>query len=657
MGNVKALPVAEDVVILGEPIGGGTLRGSYKYSHLGEIEEGNSDYVWTADGAVISNTADIRVAPEDDGKELLFTVTPRDQNGAEGAAAKSAAKKVYLGFQRITDEENTNSFMKQHGNFSFYTPEPSDRIFVSTGGAFSLLDGMTQNTYVRGQKEFGATVPEAIKGYLQNNPAMVLYSTERDFSALVPLGNRTQLLAWGSNIPQNIDLSKLRDIKSVYANGNAFAFIYNNMNGDNQWIGAIGNAASGSTIPADIHLKLVTDPPVAIYSTYSAFAVLTTKGKVYAWGNANEGGVINADAQAYLNTMTVSRIITNMSAFCAIDDTGGMIVPWGNAANGGNIPAAQLNAILNQGGVKSVIAARAAFCAITQGRAIAVCWGNATQGGAFNNAAAEQLAARGNIVMCKAATWAFTIISSAGQVGAWGVANSGGTVPPSRTSEHEVLTYVDSSTSLVEGEIKDYFESRLAQITGVDVVAQDQKSILAKAADDFSTSVQRVTHRLPVGDGVVSVFGNDSSFFCMAQDEDQYTNNLWVWGQANGGGAMPVDVRQALMASRIRAVYCTNGAYGVICSQGSTEGTVLVWGASLAQSDAGEIPKTPPEIAQLLGKGIIELYSIKRSPPVSPTSARVDPSFAARHISGSYVLWGGNVDNQVFTPQDHESFK
>jgi len=657
--EVRAAPVAEAVEIIGEPQVGGTLNGSYRYRNVPENPEGQSHYQWVVEGRVVNETIAVNVISAYAGKEITFTVTPVAQSGEIGAPVSSVAKIAVTGFQNITDEENEACFMKQHGNFSFYVPEPPDRIFVSTGGAFSLIDAPTKSVHVRGQVDYGAVVPDAIKSYLANNPATVLYSTERDFGALVPVAAsfRNQLLLWGGNIPANLDLAKLRNINSVYANGTAFAYIYNQMNADNHWIGAIGNAANGGVVPDSIHLKLVTDPPHAIYSTFEAFAVLTRSGKVYAWGNAASGGLINADAQAYLDRIKVKRIIANMSAFCAIDDADYQIVPWGNAANGGTIPADRLDTILRENGVKNIIANRAAFCAITKGRSMAVSWGNAAQGGDMGPGAAG-LAARGGIVLCRVATWAFCMVNALGQAEAWGVANSGGTIPATKANEHDPQVIENNQVQparvedLLGRSVKDSIETYFKSKLGFNF-AKGQEAAADEWAVNFASGVKSVSSRIVIGDGLVTAFGNDSSFFLMAQDEDLFTNQLWVWGQANGGGAMSADIRQALMASQIRAVYCTNGAYGLIVSQGNTHGVVLVWGATLAQEDAGEIPAVPPEVGEMLrGGGVIEMYSIKRAPPVNPTPVRVDPSFAARHISGAYVLWGGNVDNHVFHPSE-----
>jgi len=652
-----ALPTASDVIILGEAVVGGTLKGSYLYDNEVENPEGGSSYTWTVDSNVVSTAIELRVIEDYVGKEIIFTVTPVAQAGEIGQPVSSDPKFVEVGFQHISDEENANSFMKQHGNFSFYTPEPSDRIFVSTGGAFSLIDGGTRNVYVRGQADYGAVVPESIKTYLVNNPASVLYSTERDFAALVPHGRTNQLLVWGKNMPVNQDLTKWRNIRAVYSNRGAFAYIYKELYSDNKWIGAIGNANFGGNVPDHIHLKLVNDPPRAVYATLDAFAVLTEKGRIYAWGNAASGGSISSSAQALLDGMSTRRIISNASAFCAIDDSGSFAT-WGDADTGGTIPADRLENILDDGGVKSIVAAHSAFCAITNGRGKAVSWGGPDRGGDMN-AGSAQLAARGNIVMCKAITFAFCLVNASGQADAWGYAAWGGTLPPSGSRTADVETGesteigVQMASAGVKDAIRDIFLTKMSK-AGVDT---DDDPSVQRAAQHLSSAMDRVSNKIIIEDGYVSIYGNDASFFLVAQDEDGFSNQILVWGQANGGGSMREDTRQALMASQITSVYCTNGAYGVIAKQGRTEGVVTVWGATLADLDAGEIPTTPPEIAQKLSKGIVELYSIKRMPAPFPQPVRppIDPSFAARHTDGSYVLWGGNVDNQVFVPPEHES--
>lgn len=649
-GNVKIQPTIKDVKIIGAPVVGGTLYGDFKDTSVAEdpVDPDKSFYTWRVGGAVESDKRTLYVKESYVGKQIVFQVKPVSQNSDHGIDYYSEPVFVEAGFQNISDEENENSFMKQQGNFSFYTPEPSDRIFVSTGGAFSLMDASTESIHVKGQNGYGLPVPENVKTYLINNPATTLFSTERDFGALVQITDSTnQLIVWGNNIPSSTDFTRFRNIKSVYANGSAFAFIYDKITSDNHWIGAIGNTSSGATIPDSIHTALVNDPPKAIYAAYEAFAVLTSTGKVYAWGKSSAGGTIDTNTAALLKSMKVTRIVAAMEAFCAIDEKG-EIATWGSQ-NGGTIPSSTLETILVDGGVKSVIANRHAFVAITKNNAKAVAWGNSAQGGTINTTGAQSLAVRGNIVLCRAATFAFTIINAKGQAESWGVANSGGTIPGSRTETDDVVDMGPLLTSTVKSEIEQWFLKRLEK-TGVDT--RDEKSV-DLAATVFARSQKRVLSYIVATDGKATVYGNDASFFMLAQDDEGITTGLWVWGSTTQGGAMSDSIKQTLAASLIQGVYCTNGAYGLVVTQGRTEGVVVVWGATLAAGDAGEIPTTPAEIPKLLSSGVVELYSIKRAPPSSPAGTKVDPSFAARHESGVYVLWGGNVTNQVFDPSQH----
>ncbi|MBV4476854.1 RCC1 domain-containing protein [Pseudomonas botevensis] len=613
--NTRAEPVARNVIIIGETLTGGVVRGSYKYENADENPEGTSLYQWYLDDSPITGPAgtavDLRIKEEYSGRSVVFAVTPVASTGETGKEVRSDAKKVSSDFQGISHGENESSFLKQVGNFSVHIPEPSDRVLVSTGGVFALLDPVTQQSYIHGQSGWGFPVPSDIINFLKNNPATRFFSTERDFGALVNNGPGNQLLVWGTNIPATHSV-KLTDIKSVYSNRVCFAFIYKEGAPGSDRIGAIGLKGSGDVIPDLIQRALWFDEPVAIHATENAFAVRTVNGKVYAWGNAANGGTIDAQAQSYLDNMFVERIVAAAAAFCAIGRNG-EIVTWGVGPNGGAIPAAKLESILNDGGVISVTAATTAFCAITRDRRKAVSWGLAGEGGTMSESA-SLIAVRGGVVICKATRWAFCIITERGEAEAWGAPQYGG-------------------ASLTQA-VRDEIEAAV-------------KDTQPRPAD----SKGHVGSRAITVPGVLSLYSNDVSYFLLSQHEDGRTRAVVVWGAKEHGGEMSSGVRQSLMASMIIGVYCTNGAYGVVGAQGPVYGAVMVWGATLAMEDAGEIP---PELAQYLRSDVVELYSIKRypfyqaPPPIPP---RPDPSFAARRRDGSYVLWGGNVDNQYYKPE------
>lgn len=630
-GNRETSPIAYDLEIIGDVFVTATVRGIYSYDRNGGGAEGISRFYWHLNGVrlVEEGQLDFKVRADDAGKFLQFSVVPVTSEGDQGEEVFSAHYEVRAGFQGISDEENEWCFLKQRGNFSFHIPEPADRLFVSTGGVFALLEPSSGNVHLEGQSGWGLPVPTEILNYLKNNRAIKLFSSEFSFSALVNLGSTNQLLCWGGTIPAQLPL--LQGIKSVYSTRSAFAFIYDNPQPGANSIGALGPAGHlVSAVPLDIQQALWFDPPEAIYAADNAFAVRTRGGRVYAWGLPENGGSIPPNVRAQLNTMFITKIVATAVSFCAISDDGEIAV-WGHATGGGTIPAASLERILDDGGVQSVIAATTAFCAITKNRRKAVSWGRTGEGGDMSSSAAV-LAARGNIVICKAARWAFLMANSSGQAEAWGASRYGG-APLSVQIKKELLA------SFGDGHPVPGYPQRRSE----HVIARQRRT-------NVSSSVS-------IDDGNISVYSNDVSFLVLGRHADGRTSSIVVTGLNTHGGTMSAALRQVLMASLIRDVYCTNGAYGVITSAGGTEGAVLVWGATLAMEDAGEIPS---ELAQYLRSGVTELYSIKRfpyvqvPPPPPPIPPRQDPSFAARRVDGTYVLWGGNVRNQYFDPRAKE---
>ncbi|MBT2372941.1 hypothetical protein [Pseudomonas fluorescens] len=382
MSATLSTPVATNVTIVGEVVPGGTVRGSYFYN--GAQPEGGSIYRWYVDGEnfLISLTLDFSVTLGMAGRKLRFSVTPISSEGEAGIETFSPEMPISDGYQNITEEENRNSFMSQRGHHKHHTPDPKDRMCIASNGALSLISGETQSVHVRGRAGSAGEPPQEIRQYLRNNPATRMFSTELDFGALVPvLGSTKRLLLWGANmanIPPQLDLNNIR---SVYSNRTAVAFIYDNPAPGKNTIGAFGNAANGGVVPTEIQTKLLFDSPKAIYATENAFAVLTNRGSVYAWGSPTSGGQISLAAENYLRNLKVERIIASASAFCAIgpeainDPDIKHVVTWGDPSGGGSISAQDITYILDQDGVDQVVANRNAFCAITKLRKRAISWG------------------------------------------------------------------------------------------------------------------------------------------------------------------------------------------------------------------------------------------------------------------------------------------
>lgn len=628
----KAVPTASGVTILGEPIAGGTIEGSYIYQNADENPEGTSSYRWYdggVEGSIVATTINLTLIPEHAGMVLTFSVIPVSLSGESGEETFSAPKAVAPpSFQRITDEESEHSFMKQRGNFAFHKVGPKDRVFTSTGGAFALKSRTTQNVLVRGPDAFGGTVPPALAGYLLNNPAITMFSTINCFGALVPVGSGTQLLVWGPGTPAT--LPNLQDIEAVYSNASSFAFIYKNPKPGENTIDAVGTAATGGVVPIEIQNKLFFDKPKAIYSTVDAFAVLTENGKIYAWGGAANGGVIPPDVKNTLDYMTVQRVVASKTAFCAIDQDG-YLAGWG--ANG-IIPAATLDKIYSDGGAGSVIASESAFCAITRTRRTAATWGLASAGGTMSEVAAS-LAARGNIVLCSASPWAVCFVNASGQAAAWGSAGYGGDPIPTAASASDSALPQNAQDLLDQGDTKQQIE-KLFQASPV-------ASRSGKGRGP-ANSLKRVTSTVQTADGGdVELIRNDASFVLVSRDGNGRTKNVLSWGLAASGGTIPADVKQILLASHIRKVYCSNGAYAALLDQGNVEGAVLTWGR--ATTDGGTVP---PALQSALTSGVVEIYAIQSMP--APSTAATKSAFAARKANNSYVTWGAYVTQEEFIP-------
>jgi hypothetical protein len=624
--SVKAIPTVKQVAIIGEPLIGGTVSGSYLYENPDENPEGASFFRWYnggATGTVIATSINLTLLPVHAGMKLSFSVTPVAATDETGVESFSAPMEVMRdGFQSISDEESENSFLKQRGQFAFHANGPKDGVFTSTAGAFALKNRLTQNVSVIGTQNFGGVVPPELVTYLQNNPAVTMFTTQNSFGALVPIGpigDHNQLLVWGPGMPTA--LPNLQDIKSVFSNGSSLAFIYKNPQPGENTIGAVGTAATGGEVHAWIQNKLMFDRPKAIYATIDAFAVLTGNGCVYAWGNPANGGAIPLDIQTQLNSMKVDRIVASRTAFCAMTAFGDVIA-WGL---NGVIPAATLEKIYDDDGALNVIANDSAFVVITKGRRKAATWGLAAHGGTMSEAAAS-LAARGNLVLCTAAPWAMCFINENGQAAAWGSAGHGGGAIPVQSADEEASNLPLNAEELLEqGDIE-------TQIEAIFSGARFSRSLQSRVSSSITL----------LGGEVVELMRNDASFVLLNRHPDGRTKSLISWGAAATGGSIPSDVRQTLMASRIRKIYCSNGAYAALVDQGATEGVVVTWGRS--SQDGGAIPAA---LRDALSSGVIEIYTIQATP--TPTTA-VPAAFAARKTNNTYVTWGAHVKQEEFNP-------
>ncbi|NCE90365.1 hypothetical protein [Pseudomonas sp. L13] len=656
--STVSVPIATNVTIIGENMPGGTIRGSYKYSATGgEFEEGRSLCRWYVGEHPGPHTEDfdLPIMQGMIGEEVRFAVTPVSASGVIGHEVYSQVKTIVSGYQNISEEESNSSFIKQYGAFSLYRNEPNDRIVNSTSGAFAWMSGSTQSVFVKGRADSGGTPPVEIEQYLKNNPATRMFSTARDFAALVPVvGSANQLLLWGQNIgpiPHDLDLS---NIKYVYCNEAAIVWIYDNPPLGKNRIGAFGSVAHGGAVPDEIQRLLLHDQPVAIYSTAAAFAVRTEAGAVFAWGSPAAGGTFDQAKRKELDAIKTTRIVCSAGAFCAIGPTragssdADTVVSWGPANSGGAMSSKNIADIRSNGGANHVVANRDSFVVITHESAIATSWGG-PYGGVMNKDA-EDLAARGDIVMCAGTPYAFCMVNRGGRIAAWGVNGMGGNTPTSEGDGalEETFTVVDAGEVLEASDVKERVRALFEKLQ-VNSVDEDPSgtSGIECACRSVGKKRSSLTHFVTQM-GEVTLSTNDASFFMSSKGSGGITTELITWGHAGYGGQIPSPTRQVLMASQITDVYCTNGAYAMITNQGGVTGAVVAFGATNAQQEAGQIPVM---LQPHLRTEIKELYSIQQMPPYNPNVGR-QGAFSARVGNGTWVTWGAPllVPNEHFDP-------
>lgn len=650
------MPAATNLAVVGELVPGGSVRASFLYwPGETEAEEMGTTCRWFIDETPYAETAklDFSITYDFAGKTLRFSVIPRSSQGEVGKEAISQIYRIGLGYQNISDEESECSFLKQRGNFAIYSNEPSDRIFISNGGAYSVMDGSSQSVIVKGNGSYAGTPAPEIIQYLQNNPATRIYSTEKDFAALVPvLGSTTRLMLWGSNIgalPPELDLNNIR---FVYSNLQAFAWIYDSPPPGWNTIGAFGAAASGGVVPDEIQRALLFDKPKAIYAAPYSFTVLTEAGRVYSWGNRDNGGFISATVRTQLDRIHVEKIISSGGAFCAVgperfaDPNLKTFVTWGSTQTGGIANPTDIEAILDDDGVDLVVASRNAFCALTKRRRKAVSWGGA-EGGVMS-AAARELSARGGIVMCKASAYAFCMANRFGNFEAWGRVEMGGSTPSlGKQTEEEVENAEDVLNASGE---KPRIEAMFKRMNVDEWYQESLRNTGSRCVcDELGNRNNRLDQIVTVS-GVITIHSNDTSFFLRSQHPDGRTDALITWGNSSFGGSIPEGTRQVLMASKITNVQCSNGSYGIISTQGEVQGAVNAFGGSSAQNEAGQVPE---DLKPYLESGVQELYSIKQMPPFTPSIYRLSSGLVARRENGSYVVWGARnlVVNEVILPK------
>jgi hypothetical protein len=310
----------------------------------------------------------------------------------------------------------------------------------------------------------------------------------------------------------------------LYVITNSFVFIRNNSNN-------IIYGSWGATNTGDTTLPSIPDitSNTRIYTTNTAFALLTSNGSVVTWGNTSNGG--NSSSVSDSLTSGVVAIYSTNTAFAALKSDGS-VVTWGNTSNGGNSSSVSTSLT----GVEVIYSTTTAFAALKSGGSV-VTWG--ADGG--NSSSVSGLLT--GVVAIYSTNTAFAALKSNGSVVTWGNTSNGG----NSSSVSGLLTGVEViySTTTAFAALK----TNGSVVTWGDTInGGDSSSVF-----DSLTS------------GVVAIYSTNTAFAALKSD-----GSVVTWG-TDGGNSSSVS---GSLTSGVVAIYSSSNRFVAVKSDGS----IVTWG-------------------------------------------------------------------------------
>lgn len=191
----------------------------------------------------------------------------------------------------------------------------------------------------------------------------------------------------------------------IFSNRTSFAVLLNT--GKIFCWGDQDNGGNTPIIPEERRVR-------SVIANDSAFAAILDDGSVQCWGNPNCGGLIASK----LKGKEVDFIVPASYAFAAVFKDG-TLACWGDPALGGELPTT----FPQNKGINSITANIGSFAALFKDGSIQ-CWGDKTAGGAT-----PSLDNRKKILSIIGSGYAFTALFEGGSLLSWGDQTSGGTTP------------------------------------------------------------------------------------------------------------------------------------------------------------------------------------------------------------------------------------
>jgi alpha-tubulin suppressor-like RCC1 family protein len=355
----------------------------------------------------------------------------------------------YNDIYTISNRLNTSENQYEKGGTVYVWGNPYAGGAVTVGGLPGKIAGLSNVKYIYSTIDsyaalledgsvyvWGSPVQCGSQGflYLNNSKITNVKTIRTTFGAFAAILNNGDVITWGDvslgGNPYNFQSSSgysspllIPDINAnkIYSTSGAFAMISTNGN-----VYTWGNTALGGTddgnfyqIPGLTNIKSIT-------ANYSAFAGLLNDGTVYVWGVLNAGGAnsISGLTSGVISDLNnVKAIYSTVSAFSALKNDGSVFI-WGNPLSGGSIDGVNSYINLSVSNVTNIYNTGSAFAAQIDNQVYI--WGHPASGGNINYSAVYSPSYILDIKNVCATNQAFAGLTTSNQIYVWGSPGDGG---------------------------------------------------------------------------------------------------------------------------------------------------------------------------------------------------------------------------------------
>lgn len=312
-----------------------------------------------------------------------------------------------------------------------------------------------------------------------------------------------------------------------------------------------------------------TDISKNIVGTQFAFATIDISGRVWAWGDTNNGGAgtnsHTAGTPVGLENIKIVELYSTIAAFAARDSSGNMWI-WGNSTYGGSSVAKTAEKLITTAPITTIIGNSLSFAALdVSGKVWNVNFGALTTSSNNTNGMSGE-----TIIKLYSCSRGFAALSSTGNVWIWG------DIDGSSGISNVLSAYMPTNLPNTIINIIPAFYAFAALTSDNRVWAWGNTQYGGRGSSTSDAGQLPETN-------IKDVYATGFSFAAIKMNED--ISKSTVWGDGFQGGAMtavnpPV---QPLPLTNIKYVTSTVGAFATL----DISGRVVTWGDAQSGSLLG----------------------------------------------------------------------